>query len=54
MEVGGRRVRLRWRSGGRVRGIVEGADFAAALFSIWLGEVPFDDTLKNGLLDSAS
>ena len=29
---------------------VEGADFAAAYFSIWLGEKPIDDGLKNELL----
>jgi len=35
---------------GEVRGSIEGADFAAALFSIWLGDVPFDATLKTQLL----
>jgi len=30
--------------------VVEGADFAAAYFSIWLGEKPIDDGLKKELL----
>lgn len=30
--------------------VMEGADFAAALFSVWLGEQPVDDTLKRGML----
>jgi hypothetical protein len=32
------------------RGSIAGADFARALFSIWLGEEPFDDSLKTRLL----
>ncbi len=36
---------------GRPRGVVEGADFAAALFSIWLGQEPFDASLKQQLLE---
>lgn len=35
---------------GRPRGAIEGDDFAAALFSIWLGEAPFDESLKQQLL----
>jgi hypothetical protein len=31
-------------------GIVEGADFARALFSIWLGDFPFDKRFKQALL----
>jgi hypothetical protein len=30
--------------------VIEGADFAAAYFSIWLGEKPIDDGLKKELL----
>ncbi len=30
--------------------IIEGADFAAAYFSIWLGRKPLDDNLKKALL----
>jgi hypothetical protein len=30
--------------------VIEGADFAAAYFSIWLGEKPLDDGLKKELL----
>jgi hypothetical protein len=37
---------------GRPLGTVEGADFAAALFSIWLGPNPLDDNLKRALLAS--
>lgn len=33
------------------RGVVEGADFAAALFSIWLGPKPLSDSFKKNLLD---
>jgi len=33
---------------------VEGADFAAAYFSIWLGEKPIDDGLKKELLRKGS
>jgi len=32
-------------------GIIPGDDFARALFSIWLGEEPFDGKLKRQLLD---
>lgn len=32
------------------RGSIPGADFARALFSIWLGEEPFDASLKTQLL----
>jgi hypothetical protein len=35
---------------GRVRGSIPGADFSAAVFSIWLGEAPLDDSLKDALL----
>ena len=36
---------------GESRGIIEGADFAAALFSIWLGPKPISESMKKGLLD---
>lgn len=36
---------------GRALGLVEGADFAAALFAIWLGDQPLDAGLKGRLLD---
>lgn len=32
------------------KGMVEGADFASAYFSIWLGPDPINETLKEGLL----
>lgn len=35
---------------GESMGVVEGEDFAAALFSIWLGDEPFDAGLKARLL----
>ncbi|MFO7715005.1 chalcone isomerase family protein [Desulfosarcina sp.] len=35
---------------GRRLGVIEGADFAAAIFSLWLGENPFDAQFKNELL----
>jgi Chalcone isomerase-like len=34
----------------KVRGVVEGADFNAALLDIWLGEVPADESLKEAML----
>ena len=36
---------------GEPKGVIEGADFAAALFSIWLGPKPISESLKKGLLD---
>lgn len=36
---------------GLAKGTVEGADFAAALFSIWLGPRPISESLKKELLD---
>ncbi|MBR9985201.1 MAG: chalcone isomerase family protein [Desulfosarcina sp.] len=35
---------------GRPMGIIEGADFAAAIFSLWLGKNPYDRQFKNALL----
>ncbi len=35
---------------GVVKGTVAGADFAKALFSLWLGENPFDASFKRALL----
>jgi hypothetical protein len=37
---------------GRPLGTIPGEDFAAALFSIWLGPHPLDDDLKRTLLAS--
>ena len=31
-------------------GVIKGADFAAAVFSIWIGKKPIDKTFKNKLL----
>ena len=31
-------------------GVIEGADFAAAIFSLWLGENPYDKRFKDALL----
>ena len=36
---------------GQPKGTVEGADFAAAMFSIWLGPRPIKRSLKKALLD---
>jgi hypothetical protein len=36
---------------GEPRGVIEGADFAAALFSIWLGSKPISESMKKELLD---
>ena len=35
---------------GRPMGVIEGVDFAAAIFSLWLGENPYDKQFKNALL----
>lgn len=35
---------------GQPRGIIEGADFAAAIFSLWLGKNPYDKRFKGALL----
>jgi hypothetical protein len=35
---------------GAVRGVIEGADFMRALWSVWLGEKPADSGLKKGML----
>jgi hypothetical protein len=35
---------------GTTKGTIEGADFARALFSMWLGEKPFDKNFKRALL----
>ena len=38
---------------GRPLGVVEGADFSAALFAIWIGDKPLDESLRNQLLASS-
>jgi hypothetical protein len=38
---------------GRALGVIAGEDFAAAVFSIWLGERPLDAALKAALLGRA-
>jgi Chalcone isomerase-like len=38
------------RLNGVERGTIEGADFAAAIFSIWLGAKPMDNKFKRSLL----
>ncbi len=35
---------------GKVKGVIPGADFAAAYFAIWLGPDPINQALKDGLL----
>jgi hypothetical protein len=35
---------------GKPKGVIEGADFAAAYFAIWLGAKPLDTSLKTQLL----
>ena len=35
---------------GKLRGVIEGADFMRALWSVWLGEKPADSGLKKGML----
>ena len=43
-------VGTRLEINGTTRGTIEGADFARALFSMWLGEKPFDRGFKKALL----
>ena len=38
---------------GEEKGVIEGADFYAALLDIWLGEEPADDDLKDAMLGIA-
>lgn len=38
------------RRNGRALGTVQGAEFSSALFAIWLGERPLDETLRAQLL----
>jgi len=35
---------------GKIKGIIKGADFASALFSMWLGEFPMNESFKKQLL----
>jgi hypothetical protein len=35
---------------GKRLGVIQGADFASAIFSLWLGETPFDRRFKQALL----
>jgi hypothetical protein len=35
---------------GRLLGVIEGADFSSALFAIWLGNQPLDESLRRQLL----
>ena len=35
---------------GQQKGVIEGKDFADALFAVWIGEKPVDPELKKGLL----
>jgi len=37
---------------GTVRGVIEGADFMRALWSVWLGPKPVDAGLKKGMLSA--
>jgi hypothetical protein len=32
--------------------VIEGADFSAALFGIWVGDKPLDESLRRQLLTS--
>lgn len=41
---------LQVKKNGSLKGTIQGADFKKALFSIWLGSNPPDETLKAGLL----
>jgi hypothetical protein len=38
---------------GRPMGLIEGAEFSAALFAIWIGPQPVDESLRKQLLESS-
>lgn len=38
------------KGGGGAEVVIEGKDFADALFSVWLGKNPVDEDLKSGML----
>jgi hypothetical protein len=38
---------------GQPRGLIEGAEFSAALFAIWIGREPVDEPLRKQLLASS-
>jgi hypothetical protein len=44
----GKGTELAWN--GTVLGVIEGADFAAAYFRIWLGEHPISESMRQSLL----
>ena len=35
---------------GEPKGVIEGADFASALFSIWIGQKPIDESFKRQIM----
>jgi hypothetical protein len=35
---------------GEPKGVIEGADFATALFSIWIGQEPIDESFKRQIM----
>ena len=35
---------------GELKGVIEGADFATALFSIWIGQSPIDESFKRQIM----
>jgi hypothetical protein len=35
---------------GKPKGVIEGADFATALFSIWIGQEPIDESFKRQIM----
>ena len=41
---------LEVQANGKTAGVIEGKDFADALFRVWLGPKPSDKALKTGLL----
>jgi hypothetical protein len=43
-------VGTKFAHNGKLTGIIAGKDFAKALFSVWIGEHPFDRHLKNEIL----
>ncbi len=43
-------VGTKFAHNGKETGVIEGQQFAKALFSVWIGEKPFDQKLKNQIL----
>lgn len=46
-------VGIKFVHNGNVVGVIEGEDFAQALYAVWIGDKPFDNKIKEKILGSA-